>query len=334
MYKILISALRAIGSFEWALTVQLFVYFCCEGIPFDLITNALDVFQNFYKTKLKDFYLKIFIIPKPETAMVSAALSDKIVFFFVGFIVALVIIGLALLCKQTTSKKRESSYSPTRITLTNLKSSVEEKEGSVNNSSEQIEDGKTCDEQQKSEVFEDENSKQKSTGYVRLSQTDNKESGASGYKVNLVHDNKEYQNDLGENLGNIYQQEGNLQRSTAEENKTSDSSAPQLPPKTTRFSKNNTNSNNSNNLVHFPTESMLFLNHQLERPPPIQPKMGIHRFNSFRSDGKNVRTKPKLPPKPVFRSKSFQGQKVLPISKTVIDKDILTDNEQKVSLIE
>ena len=63
MYKILISALRAIGSFEWALTVQLFVYFCCEGIPFDLKTNALDVFQNFYKTKLKDFYLKIFIIP-------------------------------------------------------------------------------------------------------------------------------------------------------------------------------------------------------------------------------------------------------------------------------
>jgi len=279
----------------------------------------------------------VIFVSEPEADLVSAALSDKIVFFFVGFIVALVMVVLALLCKQTTSTKKENSYSPSQVTLKNIKSSNEGKDDTVTMSSKELEDGKISNQQLTTEFSEDENLKQNSIGYQRLKQTDNKskDPGSSVDKSKLTNINKEHQHVIEENQPTIYSQERNSLQNTTMEKKTSETFVPQLPPKITQLHQKNINSNNSNNSVHSPTDSTFLLSRQLHRPPPIQPKMGIHRFNSFRSDGHNVKTKPKLPPKPLFKSKSFQNPKVLPISLTHIRKESnsLTDSEQKIALI-
>lgn len=74
------------------------------------------------------------------------------------------------------------------------------------------------------------------------------------------------------------------------------------------------NTNNNNNRV-IQTESLINNLESLNFPlsnsnsfnkiPPARPRMGVSRYKSF-SDNRSPKIKPKIPPKPAMRSKSFQ----------------------------
>jgi len=96
---------------------------------------------------------------------------------------------------------------------------------------------------------------------------------------------------------------------------------PKLPPKkknlqgeTLMSPQSCCNTNNSNNRV-IQTESLINNLESLNFPlsnsnsfnkiPPARPRMGVSRYKSF-SDNRSPKIKPKIPPKPAMRSKSFQ----------------------------